>query len=178
MSTSLRPPRAYRPNPWVQLADGLRSGYGLGQWSWLAHRITGLGILLFLVIHIIDTFFVVAYPALYDHTVSIYSGRIPWVLGSDGQPISFEPIRWFFRISELGLIACVVFHAINGVRVALVDLWPAGVRHQKLMLRWVLGLFALIMLVVSVYVFVQLFQPHEPWRFPAEPAAEAGTQQN
>ena len=56
--------------------EGLRYGGGVGQWSWLAHRLTGLGVLFFLVIHIIDTFLVVAFPAEYDFTVSIYGGTV------------------------------------------------------------------------------------------------------
>lgn len=171
MSTTVRAPRAYRPGLFARLADGLRSAYGIGHWSWLVHRVTGLGILLFLVIHIIDTFFVVAYPGLYDHTVSLYGGRVPWITGADGKPVYFAPLRWAFRLAELGLIACVLFHSLNGVRVALVDLWPKGALHQKQMFRWVIGLFVVIMLVVSYFVFVPLLHPPEFWNFPAEPHA-------
>src|SRR5262249_24660633 len=106
MSQTLRSPRVYRRGPWSRLVEGLRYGGGIGQWSWLIHRVTGLGIALFLVVHIIDTFLVVAYPAEYDFTVSIYGGTFA------GQ--YYWPLRWAFRVSELALIACVVFHAVNG----------------------------------------------------------------
>jgi succinate dehydrogenase / fumarate reductase cytochrome b subunit len=176
MSSATRQPRAYRPSLWARLADGLRSNYGIGQWSWLAHRVTGLGVLLFLVVHIIDTFFVVAYPGLYDHTVSLYSGRVPWVLDSSGQPTYFWPIRWIFRISELALIACVLFHSVNGVRVAMVDLWPKAVEHQKLLFRWVVGVFVFVMLVVSYFVFKPLLEDPRPhfWNMPGEHGASSG----
>src|SRR4051812_29485902 len=52
-------PRYYRRGAWARFVEGLRYGGGIGQWSWLVHRVTGLGILLFLVIHVLDTFFVV-----------------------------------------------------------------------------------------------------------------------
>jgi len=125
-----------------------------------------MGILLFLVIHIIDTFFVVAYPGLYDDTVGIYGGRLSWITGSDGKPLYVPALRWAFRLSEFGLIACVVFHAINGVRVALVDLWAEGATYQKAMFRIVGVVFLLIMLVTSYFVFVPLLKSPEFWNFP------------
>jgi succinate dehydrogenase / fumarate reductase cytochrome b subunit len=177
MSTTARQPRVYRPGLWTRLREGLGSPYGVGQWSWLAHRLTGLGVLLFLIIHIIDTFFVVAYPGLYDHTVSIYGGRLPWIHDANGQPAYFPIIRWLFRLGELGLIACVVFHAVNGVRVILVDLWPGATLHQKTMFRWVLGIFVVTMLVVSVFVFGPLLEDPRGkfWNMPAEAAQTEGS---
>ncbi len=166
MSTSIRQPHVYRPGLWKRLADGLGSQYGVGQWSWLLHRVTGMGILLFLIIHIIDTFFVVAYPGLYDHTVGIYGGRLSWISDSEGKPLYLPFLRWVFRLSEFGLIACVVFHAINGVRVALVDLWAEGAAHQKIMFRVVGLVFLVIMLVTSYFVFVPLLKAPEFWNFP------------
>jgi succinate dehydrogenase / fumarate reductase cytochrome b subunit len=174
MSTTTRTAHSYRPALWTRLVEGLRSNYGIGQWSWLAHRLTGIGILLFLVVHVVDTFFVVAYPGLYDHTVSLYGGRVPWILDRHGQPTYYWPIRWAFRLGELALIACVVFHALNGVRVALVDLWPRGVDYQREMFRWVLGLFAAIMVIVSIFVFAPLTKAPEFWKFPPHVQPEAG----
>ena len=112
-------PRLTRAGAWPGSSTGLRYGGGIGQWSWLAHRLSGLGILFFLVVHITDTFFVVFAPDWYDHTVAIYGGI--WFDGN-----YYWPLRWAFRVAELGLIASVVFHAVNGVGVILYDLWPAG----------------------------------------------------
>src|SRR5579875_3770564 len=53
---SPRGPHYYRRGFWERMGEGLRYGGGVGQWSWLIHRLTGLGVLLFLVIHIVDTF--------------------------------------------------------------------------------------------------------------------------
>lgn len=170
MSQTLRKPRSYRPGLWTRLGEGLRYGGGVGQWSWFFHRVTGLGILAFLVLHILDTFFVVAYPGLYDHTLSLYGGRFPWVVDAQGQPVYYWPLRWAFRLGELGLIACVVFHAVNGVRVALVDLWPGSAKYHRQMFQWVMIVFLVIMLVTSYFVFVPLTQKPEFWNF----AAEAG----
>jgi succinate dehydrogenase / fumarate reductase cytochrome b subunit len=150
----------------------LRYGGGIGQWSWLVHRVTGLGILLFLVLHIIDTFFVVAYPALYDHTVSIYGGMVTGLHPSiNGY---YWGLRWAFRLGELGLIACVLFHAINGVRVILFDFWPRAAGFQKELAWAVLTVFMAIMIPVAVVVFWPLAQTPQHWVMPGVEALPSG----
>ncbi len=156
---SVAPP--YRLGTASRIVQGLLYGGGLGQWSWLLHRVTGLGIALFLVIHIIDTFFAVAYPALYDHTVAIYGG-----IWGDAY---YWPLRWAFRLGELGLIASVLFHAINGLRVILIDLAPRTLRYQKEMAWTVLAIFVLAMAPIAVIVVLPLAKtPGASWRVPPE----------
>ena len=131
---------------------------GTGQWSWLLHRITGIGVLVFLVVHIVDTFFVVAYPALYDHTVAIYGGVVSGLgAGIDGY---YWPLRWLFRIAELGLIASVLFHALNGLRIIAFDFWPRAVDHQRGLFRAVMVGFWGIMIPVTIWVLLPLL--HSP----------------
>ena len=166
MSQALRSPRAYHPGPWRRVAEGLRYGGGVGQWSWLIHRVTGLGILLYLIVHIIDTFFVVANPEWYDHALALYGGRI----GGD----YYWPLRWAFRLGELGLIACVLFHAVNGLRIVLFDFWPQAARYQKELFRAVLWIFWVIMIVVAAWVVWPLFSAppgHRPEQAPTQGAA-------
>jgi succinate dehydrogenase / fumarate reductase cytochrome b subunit len=110
--------------------------------------VTGLGIALFLIVHIIDTFLVVAYPAEYDFTVAIYGGTFAGTY--------YWPLRWGFRISELALIACVVFHAVNGIRLILFDFWPPAARHQRTFFWAVMVVFWGIMLPVAYVVLSAL----------------------
>jgi succinate dehydrogenase / fumarate reductase cytochrome b subunit len=107
-----------------------------------------MGIALFLVVHIIDTFLVVAYPAEYDFTVAIYGGTFAGEY--------YWPLRWAFRISELALITCVVFHAVNGVRIVLFDFWPRAADYQQQLFWAVLILFGGIMLPVTFVVLSAL----------------------
>ena len=156
------------------MVEGLRYGGGIGQWSWLLHRLTGIGILLFLIIHVVDTFFVIAYPALYDHTVAIYGGLVTGLHPSvNGY---YWGVRWLFRLGELGLIASVVFHSLNGVRVALFDLWPGAVRRQESMFRLVLALFLLIMVPVTIVVLMPLSKASQHWKMPTEASAASAAQ--
>lgn len=135
----------YRRGLVARWVEGLRYGGGVGQWSWLLHRITGLGILLYLVVHIWDTFLVIFSPASYDAMMGLYGGMI------DG--VEYPLLRWAFRFGELGLIASVVFHAINGLRVILFDLSPIrAVGAQKELFWAVLALFCFIMIPVTFIV--------------------------
>jgi succinate dehydrogenase / fumarate reductase, cytochrome b subunit len=74
-----------------------------GQLSFMLHRVTGLGVLLFLAIHIVDTAFVYFAPALYDEVMEVYRTTL-------------------FGVGELGLVFCLFFHGVNGVRIAYLDL--------------------------------------------------------
>jgi succinate dehydrogenase / fumarate reductase, cytochrome b subunit len=150
-SSTLRTPRVYRRGAWSRFIEGLRYGGGVGQWSWLIHRVTGLGILAFLVIHIIDTFLVVAFPAAYDSTVDIYGGVFAGTYHAW--------LRWGFRFAELALIACVLFHAVNGVRIVLFDFWPQATDYQRQTFWIALAVFVVVMLPVTWIVLAALAGP-------------------
>ena len=85
---------------------------GIGQWSWAAHRITGVLVMAFLFGHIVDTFAVGFGPELYDETIALYK-------------------QWWFKPFEVALIAAVLFHALNGLRIILFDFWPRLALKQK-----------------------------------------------
>ena len=41
----------------------------LGQWSWVLHRVSGLGTVLFLILHVIDTSWAAFYPEKYEQAI-------------------------------------------------------------------------------------------------------------
>jgi succinate dehydrogenase / fumarate reductase, cytochrome b subunit len=96
---------------------------GIGQWSWAAHRITGVGVVAFLFAHILDTFAVGFGPELYDETISLYK-------------------QWWFKPFEVALVGAVLFHALNGMRIILFDFWPGLALKQKQFAYAELVLFA------------------------------------
>ena len=75
-----------------------------GQYAFMLHRLTGLGTLLFLIIHILDTATVYYYPSLYQHAIELY--RHP-----------------LFMLGEIALVFSVIYHGVNGLRIAILDLW-------------------------------------------------------
>ncbi|SNT16905.1 succinate dehydrogenase subunit C [Micrococcales bacterium KH10] len=97
-----------------------------GMWSWIAHRVTGLLIYLFLVVHVLDTALVRVSPEAYNAVIGTYKTPI-------------------MGIGEAGLVAAVVFHAFNGIRIVLVDFLAKGPRYQRVMLWIVVGLFLVTM---------------------------------
>ncbi len=85
---------------------------GVGQWSWALHRITGILVMAFLIGHIVDTFAIGFGPELYNETIALYK-------------------QWWFKPIEVGLVAAVLFHALNGLRVILFDFWPNLALKQR-----------------------------------------------
>ena len=75
-----------------------------GLFPFLLHRITGLGTLLFLTVHIVTTASVYFYPAFYNRFISVF--RTP-----------------LFMLGEIVLVYCVIFHGVNGLRIAYFDLF-------------------------------------------------------
>jgi succinate dehydrogenase / fumarate reductase, cytochrome b subunit len=53
-------------------------------------------------------------------------------------------------VLEVGLVAAVLFHAFNGIRVVLIDFWEKGPRLQKQMLYAVLVLFVVLMIPFTI----------------------------
>jgi succinate dehydrogenase / fumarate reductase, cytochrome b subunit len=54
----------------------------------------------------------------------------------------------------------VLFHALNGVRVILVDFWAKGPRYQKQMLWGILGLLVVLMVPSIGRMFYLLLTEH------------------
>ncbi len=106
---------------------------GGGMWSWVAHRITGVLIFFFLFSHVLDTALVRVSPDSYDAVLDTY--RNPLV-----------------NVMEVGLVAAVLFHALNGLRVTLVDLWQKGPRYQRQMLVTELVVFGLLMVPTAFFM--------------------------
>jgi succinate dehydrogenase / fumarate reductase cytochrome b subunit len=47
---------------------------------------------------------------------------------------------------EYGLVAAILFHALNGLRLIAVDFWSKGPRYQKQMLWSVVTVWVLLMI--------------------------------
>ena len=112
---------------------------GIGQWSWAAHRITGVLVMTFLFGHIVDTFTIGFGPELYDETISLYK-------------------QWWFMPFEIALVAAVLFHALNGLRIILFDFWPNLALKQKTFAYAELGLFALGFIPAAIIMLSHMYE--------------------
>ncbi|HEX6399633.1 MAG TPA: succinate dehydrogenase, cytochrome b556 subunit [Actinomycetota bacterium] len=77
-----------------------------GQWSWVLHRVTGVAVILFLFVHVVDTALVGWGPEAYEKVLKAYANPIVHLL-------------------ELGLVIAVLYHSINGLKVTLIDFFPS-----------------------------------------------------
>ena len=113
-----------------------------GMWSWVAHRVTGVLIFFFLFAHVLDTALVRVSPDSYNRIMDTY--KTPLV-----------------NLMEVGLVGAVLFHALNGIRVMLIDFWAKGTQFQKQMTYVVLALFVALMVPASyrmvAHTFAELF---------------------
>ena len=98
-----------------------------GMWSWVLHRITGVAIFFFLLVHILDTALVRVSPEAYNAVIGTYKNPV-------------------MGLGELGLVGAIAYHAFNGLRVILVDFWRFAAKHQKALFWIVLALWVVLML--------------------------------
>src|ERR1700752_4391286 len=103
-----------------------------GMWSWVLHRITGATIFFFLLVHVLDTAMVRVSPQTYNEVIETYKTPIVGLM-------------------EFGLVAAVLFHALNGIRVILIDFWSQGPKYQRLMF-WIAGIVYLLIMVPAAVV--------------------------
>jgi succinate dehydrogenase / fumarate reductase cytochrome b subunit len=96
-------------------------------WSWVAHRITGVAVFLFLFVHVLDTALVRVDPTVYDAVIDTYKTPI-------------------VNVMEVGLVGAVLFHALNGIRIILVDFWSKGPKYHRAMLWTIMIVWVAVML--------------------------------
>lgn len=98
----------------------------VGMWSWVLHRITGVAIFFFLLVHILDTALIRVSPEAYNAVIGTYKNPL-------------------MGLGEVGLVGAIIFHALNGLRIILIDFWGKGVKYQRLMFWIVVGVWAVLM---------------------------------
>ena len=111
---------------------------GLGMWAWLLFRISGL--------------ILVAY--LFVHIVIISQGQVS---GADVLDKLFKTFDSPFLVFlDFMLVAAVLYHGLNGVRVFLMDL-GVGIRQHKLVywaaMTVAAGFLAAFAVVAAPYIF-------------------------
>ena len=113
-----------------------------GHYMYLLHRLTGLGTLAFLAIHILDTATVYFIPDLYKEAVALYRNPL-------------------FMVGEIGLVFCLFFHGLNGLRIAIFDLfkpewWEPATAHRSAI--WVLVASVIIWLPAAAIMGYNLLR--------------------
>ena len=123
----------------LTIKETLRYKGAIGQWSWVLHRLTGLGVVLFLFLHVIDTAWAVTDPSSYAHAIATYQSPL-------------------FTIGEFGLIFAVVYHALNGLRIAVMDFKPELWKHQEKAAFWVLGGTVIVLIPTFILMLRDVYK--------------------
>jgi succinate dehydrogenase / fumarate reductase cytochrome b subunit len=103
-----------------------------GQWAFVLHRVSGFLVFLFLLLHVVDVSLVKS-PTIYNEVHALY-GNIA------------------LRLFEVGLLAALLYHALNGLRIVMIDFFPGAARSQRQMFGVVVGLTALGTVVGGVVI--------------------------
>ena len=98
-----------------------------GQYAWVLHRASGIGVLAFLLVHILSIMLVGLGRDVYDHSVEFY-GRLELI-----------PM-------EIALVGAVIYHTLNGLRVIAIDFTPWGYRKERVLFYGVLAVTVLLTL--------------------------------
>jgi succinate dehydrogenase / fumarate reductase, cytochrome b subunit len=115
-----------------------------GMLAWAFHRLSGIAIWAFILLHVLDIWLVGANPGLYDEVLVIHASPIG-------------------RVGETLLGAALLYHALNGLRIIIMDFWPATTRwHRQLWYgSWVL--FVLIGVPVALQIMFPAFGLQPPF---------------
>ena len=116
----------------VSLMEGLRYQGKGPMLTFILHRISGLGIVLFVTLHILASFL----------------SNLDWGT-SAGIFINTIYEHWLFQVF---IIFCALFHTINGLRIVILDLCPKLIEFQRetIWVEWFvfLPIYAIALIVI------------------------------
>ena len=99
-----------------------------GMWAWILHRITGLGLVFYILLHtILMGISLLSGKESFDATLSVLMGN---------------PV---FELLDALLLGAVLYHGFNGIRILLFDVGIGiSVSSQKIIFRIFMGIAAIL----------------------------------
>lgn len=105
--------------------------------AFLLHRVSGLGMIIFISLHVMAGFF--------SHVVGTdWSSEV-------GNAINLVYENWVFQIF---IYFCVLYHALHGLRVTLLDLWPRFLKYQR-EATWLQWLLFIPIYALTIFIMVR-----------------------
>lgn len=105
----------------------------VGSWAWILHRLSGLGLIFYLTLHI----WVI-------NTLTLGEEKFNDVTAFLNSPL--------FKLLEVGLWGIILFHAFNGVRIVIVDFFKGSLFHKKLF--FVMIVVAFVLWAIGSYMLI------------------------
>ena len=121
------------------LREGLQYRGESGQWPWIFHRVSGLLTVGFIVTHVLDSTLITFFPKLYQKTIKLFKNPLA-------------------GLGEIALIGAVLYHGVNGLRVAIMDMRPDLWRHQKKANEMVQVVFAILYIPIALKMLVSILR--------------------
>ena len=119
----------------VGLMAGAKYKGGGPMLAWALHRISGLGIIIFVALHVVASF-------------------LTQQLGSDlGIAINIIYESIYF---QLFIVFCAIFHGVNGFRIIVLDIWPRLIRYQKES-TWLEWFVILPLYLLTAFIMIRRF---------------------
>ena len=106
-----------------------------GQTAHLLQRVTGLLLLIYLFLHVHTIHELSRGPEAFDAALATFHNP-------------------FFKLLEIALFGTVILHALNGIRITLLDLGVGHSRQRRLFWIYSVGLGAVIFLVGAIPLFL------------------------
>jgi succinate dehydrogenase / fumarate reductase cytochrome b subunit len=104
--------------------------------AWILHRGSGVGVLLFLFLHVGDTAMVRLGPGAYDAVISLYR-------------------KAAFRALEIVLMGAVLFHAFNGIRITVRDFWGGWLAYERHLLYGTYALTLVLWVAAAFFMAIR-----------------------
>ncbi len=114
----------------------IRYKWRTGMLAWLLHRLTGLGLMFYLTLHIFVTRGFHEAARLPDPVAR--AQEFDKIYGVLTNPL--------FGFLEIALLGAVLYHALNGIRVLIID-FGNGARYHKALWAVMMAVWALLMVV-------------------------------
>lgn len=119
----------------VGLIAGAKYKGGGPMLAWVLHRISGLGIIIFVTLHVLASFLTQQLGSALGISINII----------------YESIYF-----QLFIVFCAIFHGVNGFRIILLDIWPRLIRYQKES-TWLEWFVILPLYILTAYIMIRRF---------------------
>ena len=120
------------------MVDDIGLNKNIGNFSYWVHRLTGIGLSIYLIMHTYVLSSAITSPETFNER-----------MGQVQSP--------FFAILEVVLIAGVFFHMLNGIRVTIADFFGMSRSHKGLF--WLVIILFSILMILAIYLQMPKFSP-------------------